>query len=420
MNSRETVRQALAHHTGRVPIDFGSTPVTGIHVSIVAALREHFGLNPGPVRIIEPYQMLGEVADDLLEALGADCVGAPARMSIFGFPLAGPGREWRCPWGQVVLVSDGFQTTAGPGGDIFIHPTGDVEAPASGHMPATGYFFDAIIRQESIDEDKLNPADNLEEFAPLSVEDVTYWKALVTKMKDSSRAVVANMGGTAFGDIALVPGPFLTKPKGIRDVSEWYVSLVARRNYVHAIFEQQCAIALGNLEQFHAIVGSAVDVLFVCGTDFGTQISQFCSTATFEELYQPYYSRLNDWIHRHTTWKTFKHSCGAIDPLLPGLIKSGFDIINPVQCSAAGMDAEHLKQAYGPDLVFWGGGVDTQHTLPFGTPEQVYAEVTGRCHIFSRQGGFVFNSIHNIQARTPLANILAMLDAVRDFNAAGG
>lgn len=420
MNFRDNVRQSLAHRSGLVPVDFGSTAVTGIHVSVVAGLREHFGLKPDPVRVIEPYQMLGEVADDLLDALGAGCVGAPARSTLFGFPLAEPWREWRSPWGQVVLVPEGFRTNTAPGGDVFIFPAGDIGAPASGHMPATGYFFDTIIRQEPIEEDKLDPADNLEEFGPLSAEDVAYWQALAPTMRDSPRAVVANMGGTAFGDIALVPGPFLRHPKGIRDISEWYMSLVARRDYVHAVFERQCIIALQNLERFHAIVGSGVDVLFMCGTDFGTQISQFCSAATFAELYQPYYSKLNNWIHRRTTWKTFKHSCGAIDPLLPGLIKSGFDIINPVQCSATGMDATHLKQTYGRDLVFWGGGVDTQHTLPFGTPEQVFAEVTERCRIFGQDGGFVFNSIHNIQARTPLPNFLAMVDAVHDFNHAGG
>jgi uroporphyrinogen-III decarboxylase len=167
-------------------------------------------------------------------------------------------------------------------------------------------------------------------------------------------------------------------------------------------------------------MGDTVDILYLCGTDFGTQVSQFCSPATFDNLYLPYYRQVNDWVHRHTSWKTFKHSCGAIDPLLPNLIRAGFDIINPVQCSATGMDPVHLKQAYGRDLVFWGGGVDTQHTLPFGTPQQVYAEVLGRCRIFAPGGGFVFNTIHNVQALTPTTNLLALLKAVQDFNTAGG
>jgi uroporphyrinogen-III decarboxylase len=154
----------------------------------------------------------------------------------------------------------------------------------------------------------------------------------------------------------------------------------------------------------------------VCGTDFGTQRSQFCSGATFDALYAPYYRQINDWIHRHTPWKTFKHSCGAIRPLIDRFIDVGFDIINPVQCSATGMDPARLKADFGDRLVFWGGGVDTQHTLPFGTPAEVRAQVTDRLRTFSPGGGFVFNTIHNIQARTPVANIVAMVDAVRDFN----
>jgi hypothetical protein len=420
LNSRETIRQALAHQPGRVPIDFSSTPVTGIHVSIVAALREHYGLSGGPLRVMEPGQMLGEVADDLRGAMGVDCVGFIPPRTSYGFPLDAPWREWRCPWGQIVLVPEGFRTRTDDEGNVFLFPCGDTSAPASGEMPATGYFFDTIVRQEPIDEDHLNPEDNLEEFAALSDADLELWRARAVAMRESERGVIANIGGPSFGDIARVMAPQLRHPRGIRDVAEWYMSLVARQDYIHAIFSRQCEITLENLARFHAVVGESIDVLYLCSTDFGTQASQFCSVATFDELFVPYYQRLNDWVHRHTTWKTFKHSCGAIDPLLPSLIRAGFDIMNPVQCSAAHMEPEHLKETYGRDLVFWGGGVDTQRTLPFGTADEVYDQVMGRCRIFSRDGGFVFNTIHNIQARTPVANVVAMLKAVHDFNGAGG
>ena len=184
----------------------------------------------------------------------------------------------------------------------------------------------------------------------------------------------------------------------------------------HAIFERQCEIGLANLERIHARVGNRVQAVFVCGTDFGTQTSSFCSNATFRELWLPYYKRVNDWIHQHTTWKTFKHSCGSVIRFLDSFIDAGFDVLNPVQCSATGMDPETLKSKFGDRLTFWGGGVDTQNTLPFGTPEQVRVEVLRRCEIFAPGGGFVFNPIHNIQAGTPVANIVAMFDAVREFN----
>ena len=125
---------------------------------------------------------------------------------------------------------------------------------------------------------------------------------------------------------------------------------------------------------------------------------------------------MNEWVHTYTSWKTFIHSCGSVVALLDDFIAAGFDVLNPVQCSASGMDPAHLKEKYGDRLVFWGGGVDTQKTLPFGTPEQVRREVLERCEIFSRNGGFVFDTIHNIQARTPVENIVAMIEAVREFN----
>lgn len=418
MTSREKVRRALAHQPGPVPVDFGSTGLTSMHVSCVAALRKYYGLPEHPVRVVEPFQMLGEVEDDLARTLGSDCVGANGRGTMFGFPLEG-WHEWRAPWGQVVLVPEGFRTRQNDAGDVYLFPEGDTSVAPSGHMPASGYFFDAIVRQEPIDEDKLNPADNCEEFKPLGQADIDHWKREYAGLRGEKRAVVSGVAGTGFGDIALVPAAFLKHPKGIRDVGEWYISLVERRDYIHKVFEYQCDIAIKNLETYAAIAGDTLDVAVICGTDFGTQHSQFCSPATFDELFAPYYRRVNDWIHRHTTWKTFKHSCGAVRPLINHFIDVGFDILNPVQCSATGMDPVELKRDFGERIVFWGGGVDTQHTLPFGTPKEVRAEVTSRLRAFSPNGGFVFNTIHNIQARTPVENIVAMIDAIADFNRAG-
>jgi hypothetical protein len=417
MTSKERVRAALAHEEpDRIPIDFGGTSVTGIHVSCVAALRDYYGLEKRLVKVHEPYQMLGLVEDDLKDAMGLDVDGVFPRKTLFGFANE-KWKTWRTPQGLEVLVSERFVTTVEPNGDILIYPEGDATAPASGRMPNDGYFFDTIVRQEPIDEDRLNPEDNLEEFGPISDEDLAHLKREVAKTATSGRAVIASFGGTAFGDIALVPAPFLKHPKGIRDVAEWYCSTSSRRDYIHAIFSRQSEFALANLARIHAEIGNAVDAVFLCGTDFGTQTSSFCSAKTFRELYFPYYKQVIDWVHRHTSWRAFKHSCGSVERFIPSFIEAGFDILNPVQCSAAGMHAEHLKTAFGDKLTFWGGGVDTQKVLPFGTPEQVRSQVLERCEIFSAGGGFVFNSIHNIQARTPVKNIVAMIDAVHEFSA---
>jgi uroporphyrinogen-III decarboxylase len=117
-----------------------------------------------------------------------------------------------------------------------------------------------------------------------------------------------------------------------------------------------------------------------------------------------------------TEWKVFKYSCGAVFDFMEEFIDTGFDSINPVQLSAAHMDAEKLKRDYGDRIVFWEGGVDTQKTLPFGAPEEIRKEVLHWCEIFSRGGGFVFNAIHNVQAKTPGENVVAMIEAVHEFN----
>lgn len=416
MTGKQKVLAALNHQdAGGIPFDLGSTAVTGIHASCVASLRDYYGLEKRPVKVHEPYQMLGWIDDDLKEILGADVDGIYPRCTLFGFPNEN-WKPWRTPYGQEVLVSEHFQIREDANGDVLIYPQGDLSAPPSGRMPKDGFFFDTIIRQPPIEEDRLDPEDNLEEFGPISDEDLQHIARELQRVKHSNRAIIATFGGTAFGDIALVPAPFLKHPRGIRDVAEWYMSTTSRPEYVHEIFEKQCACALANLERIHAIVADAIDAIFICGTDFGTQKSSFCSVDTFRRLYMPYYMQVNGWIHQHTNWKCFKHSCGAVEKFLESFIEAGFDILNPVQCSAAGMDPQLLKDRYGDRLVFWGGGVDTQHTLPFGTPAQVREEVLARCAIFARQGGFIFNPIHNIQANTPVENIAAAIDAVHEFN----
>jgi len=415
MTSRERVKTSLNHsQPDKIPIDFGSTVVTGMHVSIVSALRDHFGLEKKLVKAYEPYQMLGLIEPDLQEVLGVDFEGVVPRETMFGFPNE-KWKPWKMPNGFEVLVSEHFYTT-GDNGDVLIYPKGDKSAQPSGRMPETGYFFDSIVRQNPIVENELDPKDNLEEFDLISEADLQYFNDEFMRASQTDRAVMVTIGGTAFGDIALVPAPFLKNPKGIRDIEEWYMSTLMRQDYIHQVFEKQSEIALSNLDKLAGKIGDKVDVVFICGTDFGTQTSTFCSEDLYRNLYMPYYKKINGWIHSNTKWKTFKHSCGAVHSFIPAFIESGFDILNPVQCSATNMNPADLKNKFGKDIVFWGGGVDNQTTLAFGTPDEVYKQVIDRCEIFSRGGGFVFNTVHNIQARTPLNNILAMLNAINDFN----
>jgi hypothetical protein len=413
-SSRQNFLKTINHQQpDKVVVDFGSTPVTGIHVLIVEKLRNHFGLEKKPVKVIEPYQMLGEMEPDLIKAMDIDVIGLFSAKNMFGVP----NEDWKVHktlWGQEVLFPGSFNYTYKSNGDILMYPEGDTSVPPSGMMPKSGYFFDALDRQKPIDESTLKVEDNLEEFSYVTDHDLEYWKNQVSSIDDNSKGIVASLGGTALGDIALVPAINLKNPNGIRGVEEWYISTLIREDFVKEIYDRQTDIAIENLKLLYTIIGNKIDVVFTCGTDFGTQNSTFCSPETFDRIWLPYYKKVNDWIHQNTNWKTFKHSCGAVETLMAHFIEAGFDIINPVQINASGMNPVKLKKEYGDKLVFWGGGVDTQGAFAFGTPGQVKEQVRMQCDILNNNGGFVFNTVHNIQANVPFQNVVAMLEALSE------
>ena len=417
MNSRERVQITLNHkEPDRVPLDLGGSVISGMHVSSVYLLRQALRLDePGtPVKVIEPYQMLGEIKPDLIDSLGVDVVSIIPLKNFFGFNNEG----WK-PWttfdGTPVLVPEAFNTEPEPSGDILQYPEGDKSAPASGHMPKGGWYFDAIIRQPPLDEDDLNIEDNLEEFRPISEEELAYFGRKAKQLyQETDKAIMASFGGTSFGDIALVPATGMKHPKGIRDITEWYISTSVRRDYVYKIFEYQCDIALENLAKIYEVVGNRVTAVFVTGADFGAQNGPLISPKTYRELFKPFHIRVNSWIHKNTRWKTLIHSCGSNRAFYPDIIDAGFDILNPVQTSAAHMDPVGLKRDFGMKTTFWGGGVDTQRVLPFGTPDEIRQDVSDRFRIFAPGGGFVFNTIHNVQPGVPIENLLALYETVNE------
>ena len=414
ISSRENFRKTINHEQpDKLVVDFGSAPVTGIHAVVVEKLREYYGLEKKPVKIIEPYQMLGELDADLIREMNIDVIGLGGEKNMFGIP----NRNWKLHktfWGQEVLFPGESNFTYNNNGDMLIHPEGDTSVAPSAIMPKSGYFFDAIERQGPIEDSNLKVEDNLEEFGRVTDHDLEFWKEQIRTIEGSDKAVLANLGGTALGDIALVPAVQLKNPRGIRGVSEWYISTLIREDFIREIFDRQTDTAIENLKDFYKVIGNKIDVVYICGADFGTQNSTFCSPDAFARVWLPYYKKVNDWIHQNTGWKTFKHSCGSIISLLDHFIEAGFDIINPVQINADGMDTKVLKKRFGERIVFWGGGVDTQGVFAFGTPQQVKEQVRRQVGILNENGGFVFNTIHNIQANVPFENVVAMLEALKE------
>ncbi len=399
-------------------IDLGSTNVTGMHVHTVYRLRQALGLDkPGtPVKVIEPVQMLGEIKPDLLEAMGGDVVGVAGTATTFGFKSEG-WKPWSAFDGTPLLVPEKFNTVAEPNGDLLMYPQGDRTAAASARMPAGGFYFDSIVRQPPLDEATLRVEDNLEEFKVISDEEAAHFGRQSERLfNQTTKAVMLNFSGLSFGNIARVPGPGLRKPAGIRDIEEWYISLSTRRDFVYKIFERQAEINLASLEKLHHAVGDHAHVIFWTGTDFGAQNGPFVSPKMYRDLFMPFHQQMNNWIHQHTNWKTFIHTCGSVWALLDDLVAAGFDILNPVQISAADMNPAKLKGRFGDQVVFWGGGVDTQRVLPFGTEADVRNQVRQSLEAFAGGGGYVFNAVHNVQALVPIPNVLAMYETAQKFS----
>jgi uroporphyrinogen-III decarboxylase len=193
------------------------------------------------------------------------------------------------------------------------------------------------------------------------------------------------------------------------------ITFATEDEYVDRLYAMLVNRWIENLQKLHDVVGDRVQVLQIAD-DLGTQFAPFLSTQMFREKLLPHYKRGLDWVHANTDWFVLMHSDGAIVPLLDSLIEMGVDAINPVQTTASGMEPAALKDRFGDRIVFWGGSCDCQSTLTNGSPEDIAREVYNNLDIFKPfDGGFVFTSVHNIQANVPAPNIIALYDAAMQY-----
>ena len=423
MTSRERIIETINHRVpDRIPIDLGATGQTGLAVSAMARLRDYLGLPKKDLEVFEIIQMLGVVDEDLRQMIRSDVVGLNHPEDSMGVYDNGKKKKFTMPDGTEAYVNAGNEWDVLDDGSIIMYPQGDRTAPPSVKMPAGGYFFDIINRapemDPDLDEDDLTPREDFENFfSVMTDETAKYYEKEATRLyTETDYAIIGNLAGAGFGDPGAIPGAFEKYPKGIRSFEDWCMAQILYPDYIKEVFEMQTEYMLKNLEIYKQAVGEKIQIIWLSGTDFGTQTSEFMDTEMFRDLYKPYYKRVCDWIHANTGWKTYIHTCGCIVKLLDDIVDMGVDIVNPVQLSANGMDAKMLKEKYGDKLVFWGGGVDTQHTLPDGTPEDVRKEVLERLPILGEGGGYVFDAIHNIVGNTRPENIWAAFQAVHEFN----
>jgi uroporphyrinogen decarboxylase len=394
MNSRERVLCALQHREpDRVPIDVGGTRQSGIAAATYHRLKQHLGIH-SRTRVYDLFQMLAEVERPVLERFGADVVGLYRADVAFGIR----NEHWR-PWslfdGTPVEVPGGFAPVTEPNGDLVLLQHGVPMA----RMPKDGFYFDRLDKYPGAahaDVEKLK-------LPLLTDEECEHYRL-------QAEAFYQN---TDFAIIAPLGPPYeLFYGLGTGDFSAWMVTLATEPDYVAALYDKLVTTWLENLQRFVQAVGHRVQILQF-NDDFGTQDAPFLSVNMFRRQVMPFYQRGLDWIHQNTDLRVFLHSDGALFPLIPSLIEMGVDILNPVQTSARGMDPVRLKQEFGDRLTFWGASLDCQKTLPFGTAEDVAREVEEHVRIFAPGGGYVFASVHNVQAGIPPENLVAMWDTAR-------
>ena len=418
MTGRERLIATLNHQQpDRTVIDLGGTSQTGINASTLYRFRKALGLPEKPIKITEPGQLLGEVDYDVINAVGADVIGLLNPVNFFGYK----NENWK-PWqmddGTPVLMGSGFEYDEDEKGTKYVYPQGDRSAEYSCMIPKGGSFFDSVPREKfdfDLDEEDLTPLEDFkEDFSVVDDETAKYWEQKSYELyNNTDLGVVGMLGGGALGDAAVIPGPAVKHPRGIRRVDDWLMAHAMYPDYIKAVFRYQTDVMLKNLEIYKQAVGERIQVVWISGTDFGNQRGPMISLSTFRELYKPFYKEICDWVHQNTGWKTFFHTCGAIYDFLDDFAEMGLDCLNPLQLSANGMDPVKIKENYGDKFTFWGGGVDTQHVLPFGTPDEVRAQVRERIDILGKGGGYVFNTIHNIVAGVPAENLMAMYDEAK-------
>ena len=408
MTSRERVQRAVNFQAvDRVPIDLGGMKASSIAAVAYQRLQEKLGLRPR-TRVFDPRFMIAVVDEPVRKRFHLDVM--PLDLSTLP-ALSQPDQEWvprRLFSGTEVLLPPGTRIGEDPDGSWVL--LDDRGAPTAFRMPKDGFYFDdqSFDTGSGIDPAKFRPVDTIPDETLQQM--ARYGKQLFDA---TDYALLGWGGGVCFLGLSLITDRRSNVTMGMP--SEWMMMLMTEKDTCHEMMDRSVDASIRCLTLLNQAVGPCCFAWGIAADDSGTQRAEFVQPELWAEMIKPHYRKLCDWIHRHTSWKTYFHCCGSVYHLIPHFIDAGIDILNPIQTSAANMDPARLKQEFGQRVVFWGGGCDTQQVLNRGTPEQVRQQVKERMGIFSPGSGYVFNQVHNIQANVPPENVIAMLDAAYEF-----
>jgi uroporphyrinogen decarboxylase len=407
MNSHDRITTAINHkQPDKVPIDLGSSTVTGISAVAYNNLKRHLGIR-GTTRVFDVVQQLANVEMEIADLFGVDALDIN-RVSADGddwydVELAGGNIAQYPSWFRPVRAQDGSWYTT------------DKEGTILSRMASGATFFDQMYFpwENGYPDDLRKLKDDLKKISWVvhshaSNLNENELREKLINLKDSTNKALVMSGGVKLLELGFF----------IRRMDNFLTDLITDQDKVAGMLDILVEMHLSGLEKKCRSVGDIVDVIRF-GDDLGMTSGPFMDLETFRKLFKPRYRILCDYVKKHSNMKIFMHSCGSIKQFIPDLIDVGIDILNPVQTNCYDMDPVTLKREFGKDIVFWGGGVDTASVLSRGTPEEVRKDVLHRCEILSKDGGFVFAPIHNILSDVPPENIVAAYEAVKEFNDKG-
>ena len=412
MTSRERILTALQHkQPDRVPVDIGATPSSGISAIAYTRLVKHLGMDHARTQVYDTVQELARPSEEVLNLFGADALDIHRAFDA-------EDQDW-----YPVALADGSAaeypvwTKVSPQPDGSFHYYGS-EGELVGLKPAGGTFYDGTLfpylsgypdHFRDIEKDMSRSIWAAMKMSPWHLSDQPgFWKNLRTGVKrlreTSDRALIIGLGCNLFEW-----GSFL------RRMDNFLMDIYLDPVNVERLLDALMQVHMEKLARVCESVGDLVDFAKF-GDDLGMDTGPFMEPEVYRTLFKPRHKMLCEFVKNNSNMHTYLHSCGSIYSLIPDLLDAGFEVLNPVQTNAAGMDPAALKREFGKDVTFWGGGIDTRSVLNFGTPQQVKNQVKERLEIFAKEGGYVFNTVHNILPEVPPENIVAMFEAVKEFN----
>jgi uroporphyrinogen decarboxylase len=394
----------------RVPIDFGSHRSSGIQAIAYARLRDYLGLPKRLPKVYDIPQQLAVIDEDILDRFNIDVLELGR-----GFCLDDSDwKPWVLPDGTECLVPHWVDLIREGNHWVIKGPDGTTIAIQKKGMV---YFDQAYFPLSEDPEEKLERLEEILAYnmwaavaappgpVPWTEEGMRFLAEGAKKFRErTDRAIVGLFGA-----------PIFEGGQQMFRMDNYYIALASEADLVHRFLDQVMRIYMKRLEMYLQAVGPYIDIILF-SDDYGMQTGPQISPGMFREFFKPHHQEIWQCAKKLAPVKVMLHSCGTITDLLPDMIDAGLDAVNPVQTNCKNMEPERLKSQFAGQITFWGGGVDTQHILPRGTPEEVRADVLKNLDILAPGGGYVFQQIHNIQADIPPENIVAMFDAVAEWN----